>query len=76
VLICVPATGEVEPLKKQYTKLLDAYGCLGVLSLSTGQTAAGELMKKHCYSVSFNQLLVCMNDQVSIRQAECAVDFL
>ena len=47
VLISVPATGEVEPLKKQYTKLLDAYGCLGVLSLNTGQTAAGELMKKH-----------------------------
>lgn len=30
------ASAETETIKKQYTKILDAYGCLGVLSLNVG----------------------------------------
>ena len=30
------APQETESVKRQYTKLLDAYGCLGVLQLNAG----------------------------------------
>ena len=30
------ASAETETIRKQYTKILDAYGCLGVLSLNVG----------------------------------------
>ena len=30
------APWEVESVKKQYTKVMDAYGCLGVLTLNLG----------------------------------------
>ncbi|ERL85224.1 hypothetical protein D910_02645 [Dendroctonus ponderosae] len=29
---------EIEVVKKQYTKILDAYGCLGVLQLYSGES--------------------------------------
>jgi len=29
-------SAETDTIKKQYTKVLDAYGCLGVLSLNVG----------------------------------------
>ena len=32
---------EKETIQKQYTKVLDAYGCLGVLNLSLGKSVAG-----------------------------------
>ena len=39
VLNSFPYSGpsEVEVVKKPYTKLLDAYGCLGVLPASSGK---------------------------------------
>ncbi|KAK7099032.1 synaptojanin-1-like [Littorina saxatilis] len=40
--VVVLSSWEVEPLKKQYTKILDAYGCLGVLSLNTGSKPSGD----------------------------------
>ncbi|KAL8579227.1 Synaptojanin-1 [Nucella lapillus] len=39
--VVVLSSWEVEGLKKQYSKLLDAYGCLGVLSLSARQAPTG-----------------------------------
>lgn len=35
-LDCFSAAHETESVKRQYTKLLDAYGCLGVLQLNAG----------------------------------------
>jgi hypothetical protein len=35
----VSAPQETESVKKQYTKLLDGYGCLGVLQLNAGKQA-------------------------------------
>ncbi|KAJ9600882.1 hypothetical protein L9F63_000994, partial [Diploptera punctata] len=36
--VAVLSTQETESVKKQYTKLLDAYGCLGVLQLNAGES--------------------------------------
>lgn len=33
---CVSAQHEVATLQRQYTKFIDAYGCLGVMQLNTG----------------------------------------
>ena len=38
--IIFSASAETDFMRKQYTKVLDAYGCLGILSLSAG----GKLM--------------------------------
>jgi hypothetical protein len=35
-LFVITAASEADSLKKQYTKILDAYGCLGILKLSKG----------------------------------------
>ena len=35
VISCL-APVETDSIKKQYTKVLEAYGCLGILDLSTG----------------------------------------
>lgn len=37
-LFYVIAVQETEAVKKQYTKILDAYGCLGVLQLNASDT--------------------------------------
>ncbi|XP_053385173.1 synaptojanin-1-like [Mercenaria mercenaria] len=34
--VTILSSAETETIKKQYTKILDAYGCLGVLSLNVG----------------------------------------
>ncbi|PSN48304.1 Synaptojanin-1 [Blattella germanica] len=36
--VAVLSSQETESVKKQYTKLLDAYGCLGVLQLNAGES--------------------------------------
>ena len=38
-----PASAETETIRKQYSKILDAYGCLGVLSLNVGGKIASVL---------------------------------
>uniref|UniRef100_A0A2C9JV86 phosphoinositide 5-phosphatase n=1 Tax=Biomphalaria glabrata TaxID=6526 RepID=A0A2C9JV86_BIOGL len=46
------ATDEVEPLRKQYTKIIDAYGCLGVLCMTAGNDKIQYLvMVNSCLSV-------------------------
>lgn len=46
------ATQETEAVKKQYTKILDAYGCLGVLQLNAGESTALYLvMITGCFSI-------------------------
>lgn len=40
--VVVLSSWEMESVKKQYTKVLDAYGCLGVLSLNVGFDRASE----------------------------------
>lgn len=48
----VTAQQETEGVKKQYTKILDAYGCLGVLQLNAGETSGLYLvMITGCFSV-------------------------
>ncbi|XP_055900212.1 synaptojanin-1-like isoform X1 [Biomphalaria glabrata] len=45
-------TDEVEPLRKQYTKIIDAYGCLGVLCMTAGNDKIQYLvMVNSCLSV-------------------------
>lgn len=47
-----PALQETESLKGQYTKLLDAYGCLGVLQLNAGEnTLLYLVLVTGCFSV-------------------------
>lgn len=46
------ALQETESLKGQYTKLLDAYGCLGVLQLNAGEnTLLYLVLVTGCFSV-------------------------
>lgn len=48
----IAAASETEAVKKQYTKILDAYGCLGVLQLNTGEGQVLYLvMITGCFSV-------------------------
>lgn len=50
--VAVLSPQETESVKRQYTKLLDAYGCLGVLQLSAGETTVLYLvMVTGCISV-------------------------
>lgn len=47
-----PAAQETEAVKKQYVKILDAYGCLGVLQLNAGESTIIYLvMVTGCFSV-------------------------
>ena len=49
---CISASPETEVVKKEYTKILDAYGCLGVLQLYSGDTTVLYLvMVTGCFSV-------------------------
>lgn len=46
------AVQETEAVKKQYTKILDAYGCLGVLQLYSGESTLLYLvMVTGCFSI-------------------------
>lgn len=46
------ATQELETIKKQYIKIADAYGCLGVLQVNVGETSVQYLvMVTGCFSV-------------------------
>lgn len=46
------ATQELETIKKQYVKIADAYGCLGVLQVNVGETSVQYLvMVTGCFSV-------------------------
>ncbi len=36
--IFLPAAQETEAVRKQYVKIADAYGCLGVLQLNAGES--------------------------------------
>lgn len=46
------AAQETEAVKKQYTILFDAYGCLGVLQLNAGEyTAFYLVMITGCFSI-------------------------
>lgn len=48
----IVAAQETEAVKKQYTKILDAYGCLGVLQLNAGESTVLYLvMVTGCFSV-------------------------
>nr|CAH7720709.1 unnamed protein product [Callosobruchus chinensis] len=50
--IAVLSSQEIETIKKQYTKLLDAYGCLGVLQMNSGESTLLYLvMITGCFSV-------------------------
>ncbi|VEN37200.1 unnamed protein product, partial [Callosobruchus maculatus] len=50
--IAVLSSQEIETIKKQYTKLLDAYGCLGVLQINAGESTMLYLvMITGCFSV-------------------------
>lgn len=50
-VLCTAAQ-ETESLKAQYTKLLDAYGCLGVLQLNAGEnTLLYLVLVTGCFSV-------------------------
>ncbi|XP_052126016.1 synaptojanin-1 [Frankliniella occidentalis] len=50
--VAVLSPQETESVKRQYTKLLDAYGCLGVLQLNAGETTVLYLvMVTGCVSV-------------------------
>ncbi|KAK2582571.1 hypothetical protein KPH14_004860 [Odynerus spinipes] len=50
--VAVLSTQETESLKGQYTKLLDAYGCLGVLQLTAGEnTLLYLVLVTGCFSV-------------------------
>lgn len=47
-----PATAETDAIRKQYTKLTDAYGCLGVLQLNAGESSVLYLvLVTGCFSV-------------------------
>lgn len=53
-MICfiLAASQETDSLKPQYTKLLDAYGCLGVLQLNAGEnTLLYLVLVTGCFSV-------------------------
>lgn len=51
-MCCVVAAQETEAVKRQYTKILDAYGCLGVLQLNAGESNVLYLvMITGCFSV-------------------------
>lgn len=46
------ASQELETIKKQYVKIADAYGCLGVLQVNAGETSVQYLvMVTGCFSV-------------------------
>lgn len=48
----IVAAQETEAVKKQYVKILDAYGCLGVLQLNAGDTTVLYLvMITGCFSI-------------------------
>lgn len=48
----IVAAQETEAVKKQYIKILDAYGCLGVLQLNAGDTTVLYLvMITGCFSI-------------------------
>ncbi|CAH0562090.1 unnamed protein product [Brassicogethes aeneus] len=50
--LAVLSAQETEAVKKQYTKILDAYGCLGVLQLYSGETTVLYLvMVTSCFSI-------------------------
>ncbi|EFA11114.1 LOW QUALITY PROTEIN: synaptojanin-1 [Tribolium castaneum] len=50
--VAVLSTPEMEVVKKEYTKILDAYGCLGVLQLYSGDSTVLYLvMVTGCFSV-------------------------
>ncbi|CAG9816875.1 unnamed protein product [Phaedon cochleariae] len=50
--VAVLSAQETEAVKKQYTKILDAYGCLGVLQLNAGETSVLYLvMITGCFSI-------------------------
>lgn len=52
IFLLSSATQETEAVKKQYTKILDAYGCLGVLQLNAGEnTVLYLVMITGCFSV-------------------------
>lgn len=51
-LCLIPAPQETESLKSQYTKVLDAYGCLGILQLNCGESTLLYLvLVTGCFSV-------------------------
>lgn len=51
-VVVVAASQETESIRKQYTKILDAYGCLGVLQLFAGEQSVLYLvMVTGCFSV-------------------------
>ncbi|RZB41639.1 Syja N, DUF1866, and/or Exo endo phos domain containing protein [Asbolus verrucosus] len=50
--VAVLSTPETEVVKKEYTKILDAYGCLGVLQLYSGESTVLYLvMVTGCFSI-------------------------
>lgn len=52
IVFDITAAEETESLKSKYTKLLDAYGCLGVLQLNAGEnTLLYLVLVTGCFSV-------------------------
>ena len=51
-VVFLAAAQELETIKKQYVKIADAYGCLGVLQVNVGETSVQYLvMVTGCFSV-------------------------
>lgn len=52
ILSAIAAAQELETIKKQYVKIVDAYGCLGVLQVNAGDSSVHYLvLVTACFSM-------------------------
>ncbi|KAL4225388.1 Synaptojanin-1 [Mactra antiquata] len=74
--VTILSSSETETIKKQYTKILDAYGCLGVLSLNvggednilylvlvTGCVSVGKVCDSEIFCITATQYVSLQNNQ-------------